>query len=172
MRMTEEEFRALCASKHLNATIQAGKGIGKNLGNVTEPKKKSAKYRNRKVYVYASGFALYEKNDKYGPIEMVFDSEKEYRRYLELKLLEKQGKITASRRQVPFLIQEACERGGEKLAAIYYKADFCYDKGGQSIVEDVKGFDEHTQKYITTKDFNLKWKLLKYRYPEQHFLIY
>ena len=64
MRMTEEEFRALCASKHLNATIQAGKGIGKNLGNVTEPKKKSAKYRNRKVYVYASGFALYEKNDK------------------------------------------------------------------------------------------------------------
>lgn len=39
MRMTEEEFRALCASKHLNATIQAGKGIGKNLGNVTEPKR-------------------------------------------------------------------------------------------------------------------------------------
>lgn len=91
---------------------------------------------------------------------------------MALKLLENQGKITALRRQVPFLIQEAREHGGEKLAAIDYKADFCYDKSSQSNVEDGKGFDENTQKYITTNDFNLKWKLLRYRYPEQHFSIY
>ena len=60
MRMTEEEFRALCASKHLNATIQAGKGIGKNLGNVTEPKKKSAKYQILIQYILSNMYILIE----------------------------------------------------------------------------------------------------------------
>lgn len=171
MRMTEEEFRALCANKHLNATIQAGRNVGERIENPEQPKKKPTKYRNRKVYVYSTGVALYEKDSRYGDVVMVFDSEKEFRRHQELKILERQGKISALRRQVPFLIQDACERDGEKIAAIFYKADFCYEEDGKSIVEDVKGFDEKTQKYITTKDFNLKWKLLKYRYPDQHFSI-
>lgn len=171
MRMTEEEFRTLCANKHLNATIQAGRNAGDKVVNPEQPKKKTMKYRNRKVYVYSSGLALYEKSSKYGEVEMVFDSEKEYRRHQELKILEREGKISELRRQVPFLIQEACERDGEKIAAIFYKADFCYEENGKAIVEDVKGFDEKTKKYITTKDFNLKWKLLKYRYPDQHFSI-
>lgn len=171
MYMTKEEFEALCASKHLNATIQAGKNAGEKI-HCAESKEKASKYRNRKVYVYDTGLALFEKNSKYGKVIAVFDSEKEYVRHQELKILERQGKILNLRRQVPLLIQEACERNGEKIASIYYKADFCYERNGCQIVEDVKGFDQKTQRYITTKDFNLKWKLLKYRYPEQYFEIY
>ena len=74
MRMTEEEFRALCANKHLNATIQAGRNVGKRIENPEQPKKKSTKYRNRKVYVYSTGVALYEKDSRYGDVVMVFDS--------------------------------------------------------------------------------------------------
>lgn len=55
MRMTEEEFRALCANKHLNATIQAGRNVGERIENPEQPKKKPTKYRNRKVYVYSTG---------------------------------------------------------------------------------------------------------------------
>ena len=58
------------------------------------------------------------------------------------------------------------------MAEISYVADFVYFRNGQQVIEDVKGFDEKTKKHITTKDFRLKWKLLKYLYPQYTFEIY
>ncbi len=114
-----------------------------------------------------------KKDDRLGAISQVFDSEKEFARYQELCLLEKAGQISDMRRQVPLLIQEECVRSGEKIKAIYYVADFCYRTlDGRQIIEDVKGQDAATGRFIKTKDFNLKWKLLRYRYPEYEFRIY
>lgn len=44
-----------------------------------------------------------------------------------------------------------------------YRADFFYiDEHGATVVEDVKGYDENKKKFRTIKDFEIKWKLLKY----------
>lgn len=66
---------------------------------------------------------------------------------------------------------KAVSRDGEKLRAIVYKADFMYinNTDGETIVEDVKPFDKKSGKYLTTKDFKLKWKLLKAKYKDYWF---
>lgn len=83
---------------------------------------------------------------------VVFQSKREARRWLELKLLERSGEITDLRRQVKFeLIPAQREpdtygpRGGvikgkvlEKEVA--YWADFTYVQNGELIVEDCKGY--------------------------------
>lgn len=167
IRMTEREFADYCAARNLFATIQAGNGNVESL-----QKKKASKYRNRKVFLYSTGAASPVKDTRLGTLIAVYDSEKEYRRHGELKLLERQGLISGLCRQVELRIQDACERWGKKVNAVNYIADFCYVEDGKEIVEDVKGFDEKTGKYIMTKDFKLKWKLLQYRYPEKHFRVY
>lgn len=135
---------------------------------------KRTKYRNQKVYAYKSVVS----DERIGELEktekaLVFDSKKEFDRYNELRLLEKTGKITNLKRQVPLVIQEGFVYKEEKISPIVYKADFCYClPDGQIVIEDVKGFDNETGKYITTKDFNLKWKLLKCRYPGYDFVLY
>ena len=72
---------------------------------------------------------------------IVFPSKKEARRYSELKLLERAGKIKHLRRQVPYKITIAAK----------YVADFvyvdCFD--GAEIVEDVKGYK--TREYLRKK---------------------
>lgn len=99
---------------------------------------------------------------------MQFDSLKEYKRYTELALLEKVGQISRLERQVKFvLIPAQYERvsmsdyinsKGKKTRGkliereCSYKADFCYWKDGQRIVEDTKGFK--------TKDYIIKRKLM------------
>lgn len=170
MRMSESEFKRFCQNRQVKVQVQ-GSSILESLVGQGE-KKKSPKYKNRKVYVYKSGVALYEKNDKFGELSCVYDSEKEFMRHSELKILERQKMIQDLRWQVPILIQRACERNGEKIAEISYVADFMYFRNGQQVIEDVKGFDEKTKKHITTKDFRLKWKLLKYLYPQYTFEIY
>jgi Protein of unknown function (DUF1064) len=75
------------------------------------------------------------KNSKYGNSKVTlssglkFDSEKEAKRYTELRLMENAGEITALQMQVKF-----------KLTASKYYADFTYFdyKKKQFIVEDVK----------------------------------
>lgn len=85
-----------------------------------------------------------------------FDSRKEYRRYLELKLLEKAGKISNLQRQVSFTLipaqyeyYEKYSKSGKRLKdgkvcverSCVYKADFVYtDARGNKVVEDCKGF--------------------------------
>ena len=105
---------------------------------------------------------------KYGNKKVIsdgitFDSKKEYRRYCELKLLEKAGEISDLQRQVKFTLIPAQrepdtvgKRGGTKKGKLIerecvYVADFVYkDMSGEEIVEDTKGF--------RTKDYILKRK--------------
>ena len=96
------------------------------------------KYRNRKVHT-ADG---------------VFDSVKEYRRWQELKLLEKAGKIANLHRQTPFWLIPP-QRVNGKLAerGVKYIADFTYiTKDGQFVVEDAKG--------VRTNVYRIKRKLM------------
>lgn len=97
---------------------------------------------------------------------MTFDSLKEYRRFCELSLLERAGKITELERQVKFILIPAQrepdtigKRGGVKQGKLMerecsYVADFTYWKNGKWIVEDTKG--------MRTKDYIIKRKLMLY----------
>lgn len=100
------------------------------------------KYRNKKVQV-----------DMY-----VFDSIAESRRYKELKLLERAGKIQNLELQPHFLLQESFKKNGKTFRKIEYIADFKYIENGKIIVEDVKG--------IQTDVFKLKHKLFEKKYPD------
>ena len=101
----------------------------------------------------------------------IFDSKKEYHRYLELQLLEKSGVIRDLHRQVTFgLIPEAREpdrygpRGGFHRGKIIergvsYIADFVYyavlPSGKEElVVEDCKG--------MRTDEYKIKRKLMLY----------
>ena len=101
--------------------------------------------------------------NKYGnkkirlPNGTVYDSQKEYKRHMELMLLEKAGEIDGVRRQVKYEIIP--KQDGER--AVYYVADFVYTdrRTGEWIVEDCKGFK--TDVYI------LKRKMFRYRYGKK-----
>lgn len=95
---------------------------------------------------------------------MVFDSGRELRRYQELELLLRAGRIADLCRQVSFeLIPEQRlpdtlgPRGGRRRGKVlekscHYVADFVYRQDGKTIVEDVKGH--------STKDYIIKRKLM------------
>lgn len=97
---------------------------------------------------------------------VTFDSQKEYRRFRELSLLERAGKVTDLQRQVKFVLIPAQYepdtigvRGGVKRGKLLerevsYVADFVYTEDGKRIVEDTKGFK--------TKDYIIKRKLMLY----------
>jgi len=82
---------------------------------------------------------------------ITFDSMKESRRYSDLKLLEKAGKIHSLTLQPRFdLIVNGTKCG-------FYKADFKYVENSAEIVEDVKGCKKGSAYAI----FRLKKKLVK-----------
>ena len=99
-----------------------------------------------------------------------FDSAKEARRYQELQLMERAGKIRDLKRQVKFVLIDTQRepptvgpRGGLIPGALierecYYRADFVYYKepSGELVVEDCKG--------VRTKEYLIKRKLLLQRY--------
>ena len=72
---------------------------------------------------------------------ILFDSQAEARRYAELKLMQRAGEIGHLERQVPFeIIPKMKTKDGRTIRATKYVADFTYyTKGGQYVVEDVKG---------------------------------
>lgn len=82
-----------------------------------------------------------------------FDSVKEYRRFCELRLLERAGAVTDLQRQVKFELIPA-QRIDGKVAerACSYVADFVYMENGQQVVEDAKG--------MRTQEYRLKRKLM------------
>lgn len=90
---------------------------------------------------------------------IIFDSRKEAKRYAELKQMEQAGAINNLKLQPRFLLQEPFMCDGKKERKIEYVADFQYDLGGKTIVEDVKG--EKTQVY------KLKRKLFLFRYGDK-----
>lgn len=95
---------------------------------------------------------------------ITFDSLKEYRRFCELRLLEKAGAIQDLKRQVEFELMPTIrepdtigKRGGIIKGKVIerkvsYIADFVYLKDGEIVVEDTKGFK--------TKEYIIKRKLL------------
>lgn len=96
-----------------------------------------SKYRNHKVTVDG----------------ITFDSLKEYRRYCELRLLEKAGEITDLQTQVKFVLIPSQKAGGKVVERdCSYLADFVYVQDGKKVVEDTKG--------IKTKDYIIKRKLM------------
>lgn len=120
---------------------------------------------------------LRQKKNKYGNKKCIldgieFDSKKEMKRYSELKLLERAGQISDLKIQVPFILlpdqyapsTEFYTRGEKKgmpkrgkllEKSCQYIADFTYiDRGGNYIVEDVKG--------KRTKEYLIKRKLMLY----------
>lgn len=97
---------------------------------------------------------------------VTYDSTKEYKRYLELIVLERAGIISDLRRQVKYVLiptqrepDTIGKRGGIKKGKLIekecsYYADFVYQENGKEIVEDCKGFRE--EKYL------IKRKLMLY----------
>ena len=101
----------------------------------------------------------------------IADSRKEARRYEELLLLQRAGKISDLRTQVPYELipaqYETYERygktgkrltDGKKLVerAVNYVADFVYLEDGKLVVEDVKGYRDGAAYNI----FKIKRKLM------------
>lgn len=106
---------------------------------------------------------------------MIFDSKKEFKRWNELRLLEKSGQIRDLKRQVKFVLIPAQRepdtrgpKGGIKPGRLLerevaYIADFTYVENlpfageadtGVLVVEDTKG--------MRTKDYIIKRKLMLY----------
>ena len=76
-----------------------------------------------------------------------FDSKKEEKRYTELLILQRAGKISNLELQPRYdMILNGVE-------ICYYQADFRYQEGLKLIVEDVKGFK--------TPMYNLKKKMMR-----------
>lgn len=177
MTMTQAELNAMLARnpnlkvrgmpknpKSQNQVAKLLKEMGKTGG--------SNKYWNIKVYIQEKGITVEKSDPALGKVLTIFDSLKEYARFQELEMLQRAGIVSKVARQVKLVIQDAFVYEDEHIAEIYYRADFVYIKGGRTVVEDVKGYDEETQSYRTTADFKLKWKLLKHRYPDYLFTIY
>lgn len=120
-----------------------------------------------------SGYELRKKRNKYHNNKIkfgdeVFDSQKEARRYSELKIMQDAGLIKDLQKQVKFILiptqrEEDIigKRGGVKKGKVIekecsYIADFVYydNELQQQIVEDTKGF--RTTEYI------IKRKLMLY----------
>ena len=108
------------------------------------------------------------KTNKYGYRKVLldgysFDSVKEANRYKELMMLQKCGEINGLKLQPVYVLQDGFDYKGKRIRAIKYIGDFEYieSKSGEKVLEDTKGFK--------TKDYLLKAKMLKNRYPEIDF---
>lgn len=91
----------------------------------------------------------------------IFDSMREYRRYEELSLLEQRGVIHDLRIQVPFeLLPKQKKADGKAERAVSYIADFVYQRDGETVVEDSKGYRNPAS--AAYAKFVLKRKMMLY----------
>ena len=109
--------------------------------------KPAGKYHNRKYTV------TLPENGK----SITFDSEKEARRFGELRMRRQFGDVRDLRLQVNFTLQEGfTTAAGERVRPIVYRADFTYQErtpsGWRTVVEDVKG--------ARTKEYAMKRKMM------------
>lgn len=82
-----------------------------------------------------------------------FPSIHESKRYRELKLLEKAGRISDLQLQVPFRLIDSQQIGGRVVERpVDYRADFTYVENGRYVVEDAKG--------VRTPEYVIKRKLM------------
>lgn len=90
-----------------------------------------------------------------------FDSKGEWQRWLVLKEAEKDGRIGNLRRQVKYILiptqyrteivhLKTKDKEVQRVAEheISYKADFVYEKDGETVVEDFKGFPNDRWPYV------------------------
>ena len=117
--------------------------LGQNAGKADKP----GKYHSRKCTVTLPEIGR----------QIAFDSEREARRFGELRMLLRCGKIQDLRLQVNFTLQEGYTTAdGERVRPIVYRADFTYRErtgdGWRPVVEDVKG--------VRTKEYNMKRKMM------------
>lgn len=100
------------------------------------------------------------KNTKINIDGISFDSKKEAKRYNELKLLEKLGKIKDLELQKKYVLlpSQPKKDGLRSERECSYHADFSYTivDTGRQVVEDVKG--------MKTEVYKIKRKLFKYFY--------
>ena len=92
---------------------------------------------------------------------MHFDSKREARRYMDLWLMQRSGEIANLRTQVKYpLLPKQVRSDGTKERAIDYVADFVYQQGGETVVEDSKGFRNTAS--AAYRIFVMKRKLMLY----------
>lgn len=92
---------------------------------------------------------------------MHFDSKREARRYMDLWLMQRAGEISGLRTQVKYeLIPKQEHKDGTKEKGIDYVADFVYQQGGETVVEDSKGFRDTSS--ASYRLFVMKRKMMLY----------
>lgn len=92
---------------------------------------------------------------------MHFDSKREARRYMDLWLMQRSGEISGLRTQVKYeLIPKQVHKDGTKERGIDYVADFVYERHGETVVEDSKGFRDTSS--ATYRLFVMKRKMMLY----------
>lgn len=92
---------------------------------------------------------------------MHFDSKREARRYMDLWLMQRAGEISGLRTQVKYeLIPKQVHKDGTKEKSIEYVADFVYEQGGETVVEDSKGFRDTSS--AAYRLFVMKRKMMLY----------
>ena len=98
------------------------------------------------------------KNKKTIVDDIQFDSKLEAKRYNELKLLEKSGKIKELQLQPSFELIPSFKKNGKTFRKAIYKADFSYidTETGETIIEDTKGY--------VTELYKLKKKIFEYKF--------
>lgn len=118
-----------------------------NVKQVSVAGKRESKYHNK--IAYYDGIA--------------FDSIKERDYYADVLLpLKWAGEIKSIDMQVSFVLQPPFKHGGKTIKGIKYVADFVitYPDGRKKVI-DTKGY--------RTKEYQLKRKMLLYKYPEIDF---
>lgn len=118
-----------------------------NVKQVSVAGKRESKYHNK--IAYYDGIA--------------FDSIKERDYYADVLLpLKWAGEIKSIDMQVSFVLQPPFKHGGKTIKEIKYVADFVitYPDGHKKVI-DTKGY--------RTKEYQLKRKMLLYKYPEIDF---
>lgn len=94
---------------------------------------------------------------------MHFDSKREASRYMDLWLMQRTGEIRNLRTQVRYeLLPKQVNADGVTERKLEYMADFVYEKNGETVVEDSKGYRNTAS--ATYRIFVMKRKLMLYRY--------
>lgn len=81
-----------------------------------------------------------------------FDSRAEARRWTQLVVMQEAGEISALERQVVYVLAPGVAINGRKAPPLRYIADFVYECGDNTVIEDVKG--------VITAEYRIKRHLM------------
>lgn len=100
------------------------------------------------------------KRSKYGNKKcevggLTFDSVREARRWQALMAMQVAGEISELERQVVYVLAPEVVVNGRKRPPLRYIADFVYERGGETVIEDAKG--------MVTEGYRIKRHLMAAR---------